>query len=264
MFTDIPGKQINNSTLENIMANVGYRRVSSTDQNTDRQLDGLTFDKEFSDKASAGTTNRPGLRACLEFIREWDTLHVHSIDRLCRNLADLQGVVTDLTEKGITIHFHKENLIFTGEKNPMNTLTMQLLGAVAEFEKALINERQREGIAAARAKGKHLGRAAKLTPQQVQMICRQIADGSSVADLAEEYGVSRQTIYKSIERIDKLDDSPTIACKICGSKAHYIELHLSESHNLTLEDYLKSYEHADIMSNLGAKLLKKRTFGVKT
>ncbi len=183
------------------MANVSYRRVSSIDQKTDRQLDDLTFDKEFSDKASAGTTNRPGLTACLEYIREGDILHVHSIDRLCRNLADLQGVVTDLTGKGITVHFHKENLIFTGEKNPMNNLMMQLLGAVAEFEKALINERQREGIAKAKADGKHLGRAAKLSAENLQFIRNRLKEGETIAYLADDFGVSRQTIYQSLKRV---------------------------------------------------------------
>jgi DNA invertase Pin-like site-specific DNA recombinase len=182
------------------MADIAYRRVSSIGQKTDRQLDGLVFDKEFLDKVSAGTTNRPGLKACLDFIREGDTLHVHSIDRLCRNLSDLQKIVTDLNEKGIAIHFHKENLVFTGKNNAMNKLTMQLLGAVAEFEKALINERQLEGIAKAKAGGKHLGRSAALTTEQVEEILKRKEAGEQVVDLAGEFAVSRQTIYQSIKR----------------------------------------------------------------
>ena len=180
------------------MVHVAYRRVSTIDQKTDRQLEGLTFGKEFEDKASAGTTNRPGLKACLEFIREGDTLHVHSIDRLCRNLADLQRIVTEQNEKGIVIHFHKENLIFSGQNDPMNKLMMQLLGAVSEFERALIKERQREGIATAKAKGKHLGRKASLTTEQVEEIKVRATNGESKADLAKEYGVSRQTIYSAL------------------------------------------------------------------
>jgi len=183
------------------MADVAYRRVSSTDQKTDRQLDGLKCDKEFEDKASAGTTNRPGLKACLDFIRERDTLHVHSIDRLCRNLADLQKTVTDLNKKGVIVHFHKENLIFAGKNDPMNTLMMQLLGAVSEFERALIRERQREGIASAKAKGKHLGRKASLTDEQVEAIRSRVANGENKKDLASEYGVARQTIYSALQRL---------------------------------------------------------------
>ena len=180
------------------MAQVAYRRVSTTDQKTDRQLEGFMFDKEFEDKASAGTTNRPGLKACLEFIREGDTLHVHSIDRLCRNLADLQRIVSELNDKGIIIQFHKEGLTFTGQKDPMNNLLMQLLGAVSEFERALIKERQREGIATAKAKGKHLGRKSSLTIDQVEVIKARAANDESKADLAKEYGVSRQTIYSAL------------------------------------------------------------------
>lgn len=181
------------------MAQVAYRRVSTTDQKTDRQLEGISFDNEFEDKASAGTTNRPGLKACLEFIRKGDTLHVHSIDRLCRNLADLQRIVTELNEKGIIIQFHKENLTFTGQTDPMNNLLMQLLGAVSEFERALIKERQREGIATAKANGKHLGRKSTLTADQVEAIKARAANGDSKADLAIEYGVSRQTIYTALK-----------------------------------------------------------------
>lgn len=186
------------------MADVAYRRVSSTDQRTDRQLDGMTFDEEFEDKASGGTTKRPELDACRKFLRKGDMLHVHSIDRLCRNLADLQKIVTDLTGKGVAIHFHKENLIFTGEKNPMNILTMQLLGAVAEFEKALINERQREGIAAAKAKGKHMGRKCLLTADQMAEIRRRAAAGEQKLDLAREYGVARQTIYNTLNNFGQI------------------------------------------------------------
>jgi DNA invertase Pin-like site-specific DNA recombinase len=185
------------------MANISYKRVSSVGQKTDRQLDGLVFDKEFSDKVSAGTTKRPGLEACLDFIREGDTLHVHSIDRLCRNLSDLQKIVTDLNENGIAIHFHKENLVFTGKNNAMNKLTMQLLGAVAEFEKALINERQLEGIAKAKVAGKHLGRSAALSTKQVEEIRTRKEAGEQVIDLSEEFGVSRQTIYVSLKRAEE-------------------------------------------------------------
>jgi DNA invertase Pin-like site-specific DNA recombinase len=182
------------------MADVAYRRVSSTDQKTDRQLEGLRCDKEFNDQASAGTTDRPGLKACLDYIREGDTLHVHSIDRLCRNLADLQKTVKDLNDNGIVVHFHKENLIFTGKNDPMNTLMMQMLGAVSEFERALIRERQREGIAVAKSKGKHLGRNASLSTEQIEAIRSRVSNGENKKDLAIEYGVARQTIYNVLKR----------------------------------------------------------------
>ena len=240
------------------MANVSYRRVSSVDQKTDRQLEGMAFDESFEDKASAGTTNRPGLEACLKFLRKGDTLHVHSIDRLARNLMDLQRLVIDLTGRGVAVHFHKESLIFSGKKNPMNNLMLQMMGAFAEFEKALINERQREGIASARAKGTHLGRAAKLTQQEVQIILRRLFDGESVAALADEFGVSRQTVYQSIKRIDKLGESSLIVCKICGDKVTFIETHLSESHgSMTVPDYISSFPSALLMSERAMKGFKR-------
>jgi DNA invertase Pin-like site-specific DNA recombinase len=135
-------------------SHIGYIRVSSNNQNTDRQLDCITLDKTFTEKQSARTADRPQLQNCLDWIREGDTLHVHSIDRLARNLVDLQQLVTTITDKGVTLKFHKEGLTFTGESdNPMNQLLLQLLGAVAQFERNLIRERQAEGIKVAKAKG---------------------------------------------------------------------------------------------------------------
>ncbi|POZ50033.1 recombinase family protein [Methylovulum psychrotolerans] len=125
---------------------VGYIRVSSAQQNTDRQLADIKLDKTFEDKVSAKDTSRPQLQACLNHLREGDTLHVHSIDRLARNLFDLQQIVTDLAGQGVCIHFHKENMAFSGAANPMQELMLQMLGAFAQFERALIKERQKEGI----------------------------------------------------------------------------------------------------------------------
>jgi DNA invertase Pin-like site-specific DNA recombinase len=181
------------------MADVAYRRVSSVDQSTARQLEGMIFDKEFEDKVSGGSVNRPALRECLEYLRDGDTLHCHSIDRFARNLLDLKQLVGELTGKGVAIRFHKEGLTFTGESNPMNDLMMNLMGSFAEFERALIRERQREGIAVAKAKGKHLGRAPKLSADQLADVRASIANGTTVIDLAERYSVSRQTIYTAIK-----------------------------------------------------------------
>lgn len=180
------------------MANVGYIRVSSASQNTDRQLAGVELDEVFEEKASAKDAKRPVLRDCLRYLRKGDTLHVHSMDRLARNLFDLQQLVADLTSKGVAVQFHKENLTFTGEENPMATLLLQVMGAIAQFERALIRERQREGIAAAKANGKQVGAKPKLTAEQVAEIRQRLADGAFKTDLAREYGVSRQTLYASL------------------------------------------------------------------
>src|SRR5690554_3579514 len=98
------------------MAEVAYRRVSTLDQSTERQLDGMTFDKVFEDKCGGGDTNRPALKALLEYVREGDTVHVHSIDRLARNSQDLLGLVEELRGRGVSITFHKEGLSFTADK----------------------------------------------------------------------------------------------------------------------------------------------------
>lgn len=174
---------------------VGYLRVSAVDQNTDRQLDGVELDKVFTDKASGKDTNRPELARAIDYAREGDTLIVHSMDRLARNLEDLRRVVRELTSKGVRVEFAKESLTFTGDDSPMNTLLLSMLGAVAEFERSMILERQREGIAIAKAAGKYKGRKASLSPAQSAELRQRVAAGESVTVLAAEYGVSRQTVY---------------------------------------------------------------------
>lgn len=174
---------------------VGYQRVSTVDQNTARQLDGVQLDKVFTDKASGKDTKRPELARALEYVREGDTLIVHSMDRLARNLEDLRRIVRELTGKGVRVEFVKESLAFTGEDSAMNTLLLSMLGAVAEFERSMILERQREGIALAKAAGKYTGRKAALTCAQAAKLRERLAGGESVTALARDYGISRQTVY---------------------------------------------------------------------
>ena len=174
---------------------VGYRRVSTVDQNTDRQLDGVELEKVFTDKASGKDVNRPELARAIEYLRDGDTLVVHSMDRLARNLEDLRRVVRELTGNGVRVEFVKESLTFTGEDSPMNTLLLSMLGAVAEFERSMILESQREGIALAKAAGKYKGRKAALTDQKAQELQARLAGGESVTSLARDFGISRQTVY---------------------------------------------------------------------
>ena len=177
---------------------IGYICVSSLDQKTDRQLDGQDLDKVFTDKASGKDTHRPQLQAALDYIREGDELVVHSMDRLARNLDDLRGMVLDLTKKGVHVRFVKENLSFTGEASPMSNLLLSLLGAVAEFERSMIRERQREGIALAKKAGVYKGRKPSLSAEQVKEIRRRVKAGEQKTGLATEYGVSRQTLYSAL------------------------------------------------------------------
>lgn len=176
---------------------IGYIRVSSTSQNTERQLADVQLDRTFTDKASGKDANRTELTNCLNHLREGDVLHVHSIDRLARNLKDLQTIIETLTQKGITVKFYKEHLTFeAANTSPMQTLMLQMLGAFAEFERTLIKERQREGIEAAKASGKKLGAPSKLNAEQTAEIKARIEQGDDKSKLAKEYGISRPTLYK--------------------------------------------------------------------
>ena len=181
------------------MSEIGYIRVSTVGQNHDRQLSGLALDKVFSDQISGKAINRPGLKRCFEYLREGDTLHVHSMDRLARNLKDLQFIVDDLTGKGIAIQFHKENLTFTSDANAMSKLLLQVMGAVAEFERSLINERRLEGMAAAKKKGKRFGRPSALTEEQKQQIQNMRDRRVPVTEIAKTLSVSRQTVYTALK-----------------------------------------------------------------
>ena len=155
---------------------VGYIRVSSGDQNPERQLDGVHLDRVFTDHASGKDVQRPQLAALLDFVRDGDTVMVHSMDRLARNLDDLRRLVKMLTQHGIRITFVKEQLTFTGEDAPLAQLLLSVLGAFAEFERELIRERTQAGLTAARARGHTGGRPRVMTPQTVRMARQLLAD----------------------------------------------------------------------------------------
>jgi DNA invertase Pin-like site-specific DNA recombinase len=178
---------------------IGYVRVSSFDQNPERQLEGLSVDRVFTDKASGKDTKRPELENLLSFIRDGDTLIVHSMDRLARNLDDLRRIVQTLTGKGVKVEFAKEHLIFTGENSPMSKLMLSVMGAFAEFERALIRERQLEGIAIAKQKGAYKGRKRTLSPDQAALLKQRISNGEKKASIARELGISRETLYQYLK-----------------------------------------------------------------
>lgn len=175
---------------------VGYLRCSTFEQNTARQLDGMALDRVFEEKASGKDANRPRLQELLAYVREGDTVVVHSLDRLGRNLMDLRRIVSDLTSKGVTVKFVKENLVFKDHGDPMGTLMLNLLGAVAEFEREMILERQREGIAIAKRAGKYKGRKPSLNDAQIADAKERLASGIPHAKVARDFGVSRQTLYQ--------------------------------------------------------------------
>ena len=180
-------------------AKVGYVRVSTLDQRADRQLEGLQLDRIFEDKVSGkNMRDRPQLEEMLKYVREGDVVYVHSMDRLARNLEDLLVLVRQITEKGVKINFLKENLTFDPQQSasPMSKLILGVMGAVAEFERELIHERQREGIALAKARGAYKGREKMVTPEMMAQVKKLLASGRSVSAAAREMGVSRASFYR--------------------------------------------------------------------
>lgn len=181
---------------------IGYVRTSSVGQNDQRQLDGVKLDKTFTDTASGKDTARPQLQAMLSHIRTGDHLMVHSMDRLSRSLADLETLVKDLTARGITVTFKTQALTFPAKVDGQSEkelarsiLMLQMMGAVAQFERALIRERQAEGIAIAKKNNVYKGRKPSLDAEQVAELNALVAAGVAKTKIATQMGVSRATVY---------------------------------------------------------------------
>lgn len=178
---------------------LGYRRVSSIDQNPARQLEGLHFDEVFTDYISGKTIKRAELERMLQFARKGDVVYVHSLDRLGRNLWDLKKIVDLLLNKGVAIHFIKENLVFDGNQSPLSTLMFNLLGSFAEFERNLIRERQLEGIKIAKAKGVYQ-RKPKFSADKIEDMRNLLKMGLSKAKTSKKTGISVSQIYYYLKR----------------------------------------------------------------
>ncbi len=177
---------------------VGYARVSSDDQNLDRQLEALKgagVGRIYSEKVSGkSAANRQELQSCLDYVREGDTLVVCSMDRLARSLPDLLAIVHGLADKKVTVRFLKESLIFDGSAQA--DFLLGIFGAVAQFERALIKERQADGIAVAKRAGKYKGRKPKLSPDQQVAVCDLHAEGVGVSEIARRFNATRPLIYR--------------------------------------------------------------------
>lgn len=179
--------------------NVGYVRVSSVGQNTERQenqLAGYNLHMCFTESVSAKDTNRPKFIEMMQYVREGDTLLVHSMDRLARNLDDLRKIVKELTARGVKVQFIKENMVFANDDTPISNLLLSVMGAFAEFERLLIRERQMEGIAIAKAKGAFKGRKRTMTDEMIVDIKQRVERGDKKAQIAREMGISRETLYQ--------------------------------------------------------------------
>jgi DNA invertase Pin-like site-specific DNA recombinase len=182
---------------------IGYARASSADQNLARQLEQLKSmhpDKIFEDKASGATSDRPAFQQMMGYVREGDTVIVCSMDRLARNLADLLNVTKELQTKGVSIKFLKESIHLdaTGNDAAMTKLLISMLGAVAEFERSMIRERQREGIELAKKKGVYKGRK-PTDPKIIEKAYEKIKLGVPISKAAREIGVARSTLYRRLK-----------------------------------------------------------------
>lgn len=187
-------------------AKIGYTRVSTWEQNTARQLVGVALDRVFEEKASGKNIDaRPVLQEMLDYIREGDEVYVHSMDRLARNLKDLLTLVTTITDKGVTLHFVKENLTFEakGNASPFNKLLLGLLGSVAQFERELLLERQREGIAQAKARGAYKGRK-PIAPEKIEQAKTLIAQGMTKTEAAKTVGIARTSLFNYLNNEKQL------------------------------------------------------------
>jgi len=180
---------------------IGYKRISSIAQNDQRQLINLTVDKMFTDKVSGkDIKNRPALLEMMDYARENDEVFFHSFDRASRSLKDLLTIIEALTGKGVIIHFLKENLSFTKDNdNPMARLQLHMMASIYEFERSLINDRIREGVAIAKKAGKYKGRKPTLSEDERMILVSKHKDGAKISELSKEYGISRPTVYKYLK-----------------------------------------------------------------
>src|SRR6202789_3436875 len=174
---------------------VGYIRVSTIEQNVGRQLEGIQLDKTFTEFASGKDTNRPQLQLMLDYLREGDHLLVHSLDRLARSLLDLRKLIDELTARGVTVEFMTERMIFNGKDTALGTLLLNVMGGFAEFERAMLRERQAEGIAMAKKRGQYKGRKPSISGERLREAKASIAAGVSKAKVARDLGISRETLY---------------------------------------------------------------------
>lgn len=183
------------------MANIAYVRVSTVEQNEQRQVEALekyNIDKWFTEKVSGKNTKRPQLQAMLDYVREGDTIHIHDLSRLARNTKDLLEIVEKLEEKKVSLVSNHENI---DSSTPTGKLMLTMIGAIAEFERANLLERQREGIAIAKAEGKYRGGQVKRIDEELfnaeykKYMAREI----SKAQMAKNLSISRPTLDKLLK-----------------------------------------------------------------
>lgn len=198
-MTKISRLRLNKRGLMSKGQKVGYIRVSTIDQNIDRQLIGIELDRKFIDKLSGKNMDREQFEQMMNYVREGDTVYVHSMDRLARNLDDLRKIVNILTKRKVSVHFVKENLIFQGDDSPMANLLLSVMGAFAQFERDITLERQREGIRLAKLRGAYKGSKKILNPDQIKELREMAANRYRKTEIAKHFNINRTTIYNYLK-----------------------------------------------------------------
>ena len=179
------------------MTVVGYKRVSSTEQNLDRQeLSGC--EKIFEEKVSGASKERKALNDMIDWVREGDMVQVWSIDRLARDLRDLQSIIAKLLDKGVSVSFISERLTFSADKDDaFAKLQLHLMGAFAEFERSIIRKRQAEGIAKAKVRGVYKGRKATIDAREIISLKE---SGLGASAIAKQLGIGRASVYRVLQQ----------------------------------------------------------------
>lgn len=181
---------------------IGYIRVSTTDQNPGRQLDSILLDKKFVEYYSGKNTDRPQLDLLKDYVREDDTLFVHSVDRLARSSRDLLNLIKFFLDKKVVVCFVGQNLTFNGnDDTPMAKFQLAIMAAFSELEREISLERQREGIARAKKAGKYKGGKKKLDNQKIEILKQLMQTRESKSKIARKLGISRLTLYKYLKEI---------------------------------------------------------------
>ena len=190
---------------------IGYIRVSTEEQNPDRQLEGVFLDKKFVEFASGKSTNRPQLKLLMDYVRDDDVVVIHSMDRLARNLRDLHNIVDHFIQLGAHVEFMTERLTFDGGVNPMGQLLMSMMGAFAEFEFNIFKERQAEGIAVAKRKGLYKGRKKALEGAQLEALAEEYSTRKPLNAIAKKFGISHTTLYRYLDQLNLRKPAELIA-----------------------------------------------------
>ena len=185
---------------------IGYIRVSSIDQNVDRQLENIKLDKVYIDHCSGKNVDRPELQELLKYVRDGDQVFVHSMDRLARNLSDMRNIISTLNSKQVKLNFIKENLEFNGSETAMANLMLNIMGSFAEFERSLIKERQAEGIALAKKRSAFKGIKPALYSEQINWVAQQLESGAHKSKIAKQLNISRGCLYKHLIKKKKLEE----------------------------------------------------------